>query len=565
MKKFRYFFFAVAAVLTTALSLFSCKPEPIDPPEPPVTTDPVVIDVTDITDASCQVAVTSQDAEQLYLGAYLPYDNIEELGGMDALAEAFMEQINQLCGMYQITIDEYIAQAAEQGSHSFELTGLEASTKYLVFVFGVSEDGEITTPTYSKDFTTKDLQRQDIDFKISISDLTCNSATVTVTPSNDGLYYFDIMSEDELADFGSPEGLVTAMINYYVSNGISPADVAAQIASSGEDSYTFKLSPGTKYIAFAVGINDNFVVNSDAKQEVFTSPEIETTNLTFEFKAEDITALSGSFTITPSDNNAVYMWFLTDQAQADQFGDDFSLSSAVINTVNNPERPELVDEYKVTGEKTFDISWFSPNTDYILMAFGYDEVNGIPNTNLFKYQFTTSDITGNPCEVEMSIDIADDYSSVTFNTSEAVYYFWGSMPKDQYDDMIGMGLNPLRIWEQELKETCEFFTMFGYTEQQACQLLCDVSSATYDMFDIAVEPGVESVVYAYAVDIKEISAACDTYAISEAFTIPGESAVGKKAPSIQTKYSSRMNEAKKKAASASMKLKKAEHQFRPLR
>lgn len=149
------------------------------------------------------------------------------------------------------------------------------------------------------------------EFKISVTGIDVTSATVAVSPSNDSIYYyFDVVEEESLLEYESKEAYCQAYIEYLVEynaeSGYDYDDIVAGLFSQGVDKYEFDdvLDPSTKYyaVAFQVDENEPKVIGSVAYKEFTTDELAKSTNVITISLAGDSAVL-----FSPS-NDDDYLW-----------------------------------------------------------------------------------------------------------------------------------------------------------------------------------------------------------------------------------------------------------------
>ncbi len=113
----------------------------------------------------------------------------------------------------------------------------------------------------------------DIEFEIAVTGITSTNATVTVTPSTDDTYYFDVVDKEVLSNFynNSIDDYVKDLLDY-VQNDLQES--LSDYVSSGADSYTYDdRSANTEYIAFAFGLLIDGTITSDVATVSFKTLE----------------------------------------------------------------------------------------------------------------------------------------------------------------------------------------------------------------------------------------------------------------------------------------------------
>lgn len=131
------------------------------------------------------------------------------------------------------------------------------------------------------------------EFTLTVSNVTTNSVDVKVTAKEaDRTFYWDYVTENQFNNYNTSKEFMEAYLAYLNSiieeEGIAWSDVI----STGADEYTIqKLTPGTKYVVWAVGMDANGNV---------TSSDITYISFTTEPSTFDQTQWYGSWNITSS-------------------------------------------------------------------------------------------------------------------------------------------------------------------------------------------------------------------------------------------------------------------------
>lgn len=103
-----------------------------------------------------------------------------------------------------------------------------------------------------------------LSFAISVTNITSDGAIVTIEPSNNDTYYFDVIEKSVFEQFDSENAIaeiVESVKAYCESKGYSVGDVVA----SGKKEYSLEwlLEAGTEYYAYAFGLSKDGIVTTD--------------------------------------------------------------------------------------------------------------------------------------------------------------------------------------------------------------------------------------------------------------------------------------------------------------
>ena len=121
-----------------------------------------------------------------------------------------------------------------------------------------------------------------LSFVIKVTNITSNGAVVSVTPSTDATYYFDVFEKDYLDGYDSEEQFIVdyvADIKAYIDeeNAMGANLFFGNFVSRGNDSYTYGgdvvLEPNTEYYAFAFGLSESGEITSGLTKKPFKTME----------------------------------------------------------------------------------------------------------------------------------------------------------------------------------------------------------------------------------------------------------------------------------------------------
>ena len=236
-------------------------------------------------------------------------------------------------------------------------------------------------------------------FKIDVSSITSSTAKVTITPSNENTYYFDIIDKETIDTYyeGNFENWAKDMVDYILND---LGETFANYVSSGKDVYLFEdLDPSTDYFAYAFGVlNDGTITTSVAYKSFKTlegsgsgnggSTGGELKDITFTFDVANITSSTADVTVTASTNDTFY-FDVVDKASLDTYyGGDASLyAQDLVDYVVN-DLGETFTDYVSMGTDSYTFEDLEASTQYYVFAFGV-LANGTITSKTSTTTFTT--------------------------------------------------------------------------------------------------------------------------------------------------------------------------------
>ena len=460
--------FSIICILVGYLLFWGCeKPQqevPDDVPETPV--EDFVLGVSDITSTSCRFTVQPKDENMTYVTM------IVEKSEYDAFEDDYKYQDDDLAWFEQRAIEdkktlkEWLEDFLKVGFFEGEELGLMPGVKYYLYAYGLTSEGYFTTEVTKYEFETPQIQQSDLSFRIEVTDIGLTKATVNVTAGDkDAVFFVNVFSPEQYQQWGGDETAFAthalALVDYYVAMGRTTEEMVANLGSVGTASLVFdELMDNTEYMAYAVGIDENFYVNT--KAEVFkfrTKKAVESAN-TFNIDITGTTYCSVLGTVTPS-NGDQYICSIQPKEQLLEYESDIDIMYDLVATY---QKWNALDKVLYAGQVVDlePISSLSPSTEYVILCFGWDEV---PTTGLTRAEFMTEPEGGRPQNQEMTFVLSDIiHNKVTVNIIPklGLYYFYDCMSislldeytasEDSYDEAI------CRFIDERIDYGADFFS-----------------------------------------------------------------------------------------------------------
>lgn len=510
-------------LLLLATVFVGCKETPEVPPTPidPVDKPDFVIEVKNITDTSVEFTITPEDEEMTYIAMMTTKEYFDEFEDDDAYIMDDLMWLDDAAYDAGVELSEYLEGVLKKGAIGDTQDMLDPETEYIVYAFGLSNNGIVTTSLYKQTFTTLSTELTELNFEIEVTDIGYDTATITVTPDNDKAFYFvNVFSLEDYQNYGGDESAFAAHINklrnYYYGLGATADQMVANLGYVGAKSLSVEdLRAGTKYMAYAIGIDERFVANSVATVVEFETVAAQTSDLTFEVELTNIEYDHIEGSVTPSNNDDTYIcsvqyasaleWSESEEAFVESIVDDITAWGNIEGSLRK-------------GVMSLDgISGLQSETDYIIVCFGYD---GAPTTAPHITHFTTPAAAGNPEDLVVTFEVSDiTHNSVYVTTTPSVgaYYFTFYTEAENFD---------LLVDEYGTTDACVAYHANSEIDYGAEWFECSRAEYLYDLgaslgkeknFYNQLEPATEYVAYAIAVDMETGELASEKGFVSEPF------------------------------------------------
>lgn len=227
-----------------------------------------------VTAHEATVSIIPSDKELTYLGQYITDEQIEQ-GGDGNLATYYANYFRAMADMAGVSVSEVVAQEAITGDLiGAYLTDLTEGESYNVFAVGIDTYGNFVTEVELVRFTTGDASGPDEPsaFVLELAMLSDSSVRLDVAPDDaSGRYLSGVLAADQAATFGGVAPYLRTELDMYAAMGMV-GDYLASHAHSGPWSGVFdKLTPGSLYHAYAIGVDDNGAYTTELTERRFTA------------------------------------------------------------------------------------------------------------------------------------------------------------------------------------------------------------------------------------------------------------------------------------------------------
>ena len=300
-------------------------------------------------------------------------------------------------------------------------------TEYVMYAFGMNDDGFQTTSVAVVEFKTATPKASNNTFSVEIGELTASSVAFTVTTTNNDPYFLTIQDKRYVDRFfgenatESWEDMIWDLtfvktdeqIEDYIFTGsqsLTNADINKNVDTLHEYQiviWGFNEGPTTE-----VYVSDVF------------KPFEEVVELSLYLTIDNVTSDTLTVSVDASTDEAdYYIGCIT----AEEFGSDYGLSY-ISNLCGT-----LTEEYLYYGSETYLFEGLAPETEYYVIAFGYDVETGEPTTDLaYKNERTMpAAVAGEVFTIAVN-DITWRNAQISVATEYAGTYIYGLMTAAEF-------------------------------------------------------------------------------------------------------------------------------------
>ncbi len=329
-----------------------------------------------------------------------------------------------------ITLAEFLADMVGVGSQEgIEITGLTPETEFVIYVYGLTIDGERTTDIVAREATTEKPYEGAITFTFDIKEEDYIMEFV-VNPSHKGVNYYhgvateaeieawkELASSDNLRD-AIQKGDIEANIDMFMSYGFIDSRQEyfdmCNVYDTVDDGWE-RVKAGTKYILYAAKWDEDCeLIGEVSTAEYITAPaEMSKNELTVEIKEVNQSQVTVRVITTNNDPYVVIPVKSEDIA---------GMSDDEIYSLVTTKYDYLVSEYTFNGDYTHTFSRMRPETNYTILVFG--STAGTMTTDMQKIEVTTT-ASGDPqdCTFTFNVVPGSDTAWLEIDPSDKGHFY----------------------------------------------------------------------------------------------------------------------------------------------
>lgn len=433
----RIFDFLVVLLMTFVIACCD-KPQPEQSQDKPE--GEFVLEVSDLTSTSCHFSVSPVIEDMTYVVMIVGKADYDKFEDEYAYQDNDLEWFERKAEEEGKALNEWLDGFLHKGDFEDDENGLMPGESYYLYAYGLTVEGYFTTGVTKLEFTTPEVEMTDVTFDLEVSEIGLTEARVKVSASNkDAVFFVNVFSMDQYQQWGGDESAFAAhagaLVDYYVQMGQTIEAMIINLGHVGKMDAVFDgLTADTEYIAYAVGIDERFFVNTKAETFTFKTKKVIESSNTFAVDIQETTFCSVIGTVTPS-NDDPFVCLIQAKSQFENYESDSDIMYELVSTY---QKWDSLGEVLYFGEivDLEEISFLSPETEYYLFCFGWDEA---PTTPLTKVEFKTTAGGGNPRGQELTFflsDIVHNKATVTISPKLGLHYFYDCMPVSTLEEYV---------------------------------------------------------------------------------------------------------------------------------
>ena len=394
--------------------------------------NPLKVEISGVTATGVTFSITTSDPELTWIPMVTYKEGFEYFDSADELFQNDLEYFAYLADIQDMSLAEFIDMMSAAGSmENVTFDGLQPSVDYVLYAYGVTREGRRTTDIVSAPFTTEPPYEGDITFSFTAEEIDYN-LNYTITPSHTGVpFYYDIVPWTTLEEWKVKHGgnlrdaiqaeEIDARVNELLDLGMisGPEDFFAIYNESNVvDWGNMPLKASTKYVIYACRWDENCVLSGPVSTYEHTSQSIGQSSNEITLTIDNITqsSVDASADVT---NEDPYVIIPLRKSEIDGMTDEETF--VYVTT----KYDYLISEYTFSGDMTKTFPRMRPDTDYVVLAFGY-KAETMTTSEMERAEFKTLP-AGDPadCTFEFKVTPDVDFAFVEVMPSDkGQFYHW---------------------------------------------------------------------------------------------------------------------------------------------
>ena len=449
--RFLNYFKLIAVLAVAGFALAACQGEtphdpvpPVDDPEQPTTEAKFDIVVEEVHAAKAITQVIPEDADMYYVMfldevSYLQFNHIATA---EQLWEDDFSSFEKGALTNNMNLKEYMVASniVFQGTQRVQWNRVRPGVNSVLYVYGVefSEDGasyetvtDIAWITIWPDYAPLQEVAFDLDVKVSGADIELDIAPknwdgyylVKVVDANDELYVGEgVEFNDDYMKIIADEWIAACSSN--LAGGHPIENILEQVCYKGDMALGLSLDSYVLYSAlvYPVAESDGFVqVVGKPSYINFSTEEVGKSDMEIDIEVTNCYVRVADLKITSTNPEETYTLLITPTAYLPAGYDNQTLLDYALGEFS-------YYTYTFKGEITSHLNTLYPNTEYIVVTFGYS--GGVVTTDVYSEVFKTQ--KEGVCELEVTDVVVGgpyrptdlyNYDPETFKYYTKPYYY----------------------------------------------------------------------------------------------------------------------------------------------
>ena len=389
-------------------------------------------------------SIVTDTVDRTWVGQVVGQEWFDEMGSDEAIFQEDLSYYSYEASEMGVSLQDYLKTIINKGTYrNLQYKGLDPSSDYVIYVYGMSPEGERTTEIFSAPVRTMEPYDGPLTFSIEMSE-TDNIMDITVTPDHDGVqYYWNLMDRDTYDGYAAVHGDdPKAVFQAYVDWDIQDLIDYDYLTTRGEyfDWYSdmnsvnsqFECMALTEYIIFACKWDQDCRFSGEPEYIWYTSADVAPSDNVITVTVGDDVDQSSFFVDVRTTNNDPYVMI----AEPSRFMAGMTDEQIYAHLLEDYGAWGLLN-YQYEGSLSGRMTGLEPDTEYTMVIFGFKA--GKKTTSMQKFTIRTAPAgPAEDCTFDFVLNDAGSNSlDITVTPSDAAhYYYWNVYTMDKTADDV---------------------------------------------------------------------------------------------------------------------------------
>lgn len=398
----------------------------------PAWEDPITLTIDQTESTAIIFSVTTLEKDFSWVGQIVGKEWFDSMESDEAIFQEDLSYYTKEAKDASVSLKDYLKTIMNHGSYSnLKYAGLDPESEYVVYVYGITEEGVRTTDVYSAQAVTQPPYDGPLTFDIQITEDN-NIMDVTVTPDYEGVcYYWNLMDRATYDQYAAVHGDdPKAVFQAYVDWDIQDLIDYEYLTTRGEyfEWYSdmnavnsqFECMAMTEYIVYACKWDADCHFTGEAAFQWYTSADVSLSDNQITVTVGDDVDQSSFFVSVTTTNNDPYVMLAEPSVFMEGMNEE-QIYAHLLEDYGAFGLGAYVFEGNVEGRMT----GLTPDTEYTMVVFGFKA--GKKTTELQKFTVRTAPAgPAEDCTFEFVLNKAESNTlNITVTPSDAAhFYYW---------------------------------------------------------------------------------------------------------------------------------------------
>ena len=417
----------------------------------PAWSAPIVLTVKGTESTTVMFSVVTSNPDLTWVGQVVGKEWFDTMESDEQIFQEDMSYYSIEAQNKGVSVPEYLAAILNKGSYeNLRYKGLDPSSDYVIYVYGITPEGGRTTDVYSAPATTQPPYEGPITLDVEVTEED-NIMDITVTPSHDGVYYYwNLMDRATYDGYAAGHGddpmkVFQAYIDWDIQDLMDYGDITTRAeyhewySDINQVNSQFECMALTEYIVFACKWDEDCRLTGEPAYMWHTTGDVPPSDNVITVTVGDDVDQSSFYVDVKTTNNDPYVMI----AEPSEF----------MAGMNEEEiYAHLMEDYGTWGILNFvyegslsgRMTGLEADTEYTMVVFGYKA--GKQTTAMQKFTIRTSPAgPAEDCRFEFVLNEAGSNSlDITVTPTDAAhYYYWYVYTLDKTVDDVKQDITDL--------------------------------------------------------------------------------------------------------------------------